>query len=58
MKRSTARIARARVRADRNAGNFEEKAKAAPHAFFIKHGGRVLKNPHYVPAGKRKATGK
>ena len=35
---------------------FEEKAKAAPHAFFIKHGGRTLKNPHYIPAAKRKVA--
>jgi hypothetical protein len=53
--RSAARTVRDRERADRKAGNFEEKAKAAPHAFFIKHGGRTLKNPHYIPAAKRKA---
>lgn len=54
MNRSTARIVR--DRADRKTAKFEEKAKAAPHAFFIKHDGRTLKNPHYVPAAKRKVA--
>ena len=54
MNRSTARVVR--ERADRKAAQFEEKAKAAPHAFFIKHGGRTLKNPHYIPAAKWKVA--
>lgn len=54
MNRSTARIVRDRAAA--KASKFEEKARAAPHAFFIEHGGRTLKNPHYIPAAKRKAT--
>ena len=56
MNRTDARVVRSRDRIDRKAGNFEEKAKAAPHAFFIKHGGRTLKNPHYIPAAKRKVA--
>lgn len=52
MNRSTARVIR--ERAFRKAAKFEEKARAAPHLFFIKHDGRTLKNPHYVPKAKRK----
>ena len=32
----------------------EQVGKVAPHLFFVKHGGKAVKNPHYVPAAKRK----
>ncbi len=32
----------------------EQVGKAAPHMFFVKHGGKAVKNPHYLPAAKRK----
>jgi len=52
MNRDTAKvIAR---RAERKQQQFEQKCKAAPTSFFVKHGGRTLKNPHYVPKAKRK----
>ena len=44
-------------RAARRATTFDAKCKAAPTSFFIKHGGRTLKNPHYVPASKRQSHG-
>ena len=34
----------------------EQVGKAAPHLFFVKHGGRAVKNPHYIAAAKRKKT--
>lgn len=33
-----------------------EVGRAAPHAFFVKVGGKPVKNPHYIPAAKRKKT--
>lgn len=34
----------------------EQVGKAAPHLFFVKHGGKSVKNPHFVPAAKRKKS--
>ena len=30
--------------------------RAAPHLYFVKVGGKHTKNPHYIPAAKRKKT--
>ena len=52
MNRSTAKVIERRAAKKQDA--FAAKCKALPHAFFIKHEGRNLKNPHYTPKGKRK----
>jgi hypothetical protein len=55
MNRDTAKvIARRAERKQEQFEQFEQKCKAAPTSFFIKHGGRTIKNPHYVLRAKRK----
>ncbi len=38
----------------KNSPTLEQVGKAAPHLFFVKHGGKQVKNPHFIPAAKRK----
>ncbi len=34
--------------------SLDDIGRASPDAFFVQHGGKSKKNPHYVPASKRK----
>lgn len=62
MNPTTARIIAARASHKRTVAaqkahakpSLEQVGRSQPHAFFVHHEGKHKKNPHYVPARKRK----
>jgi len=55
MNRDTARTIRDRAaRKAAKSPTLEQIGHSQPHAFFVHHEGKHKKNPHYVPARKRK----